>query len=194
MARPKGFDPSQALDSALQCFKRYGFHGASLTTLTTEMGVGRASLYATYGDKRTLFLATLAGYTDATVGYFEQRLANAENPLDEVRSVIRDIAAMSGCAEGRFGCFLVNATSELAANDDEIRAVVEQSFRRLENAYYDALVRAQREGTLSADKNPRALARFLFTSVVGLRLVGKTQPEPAILGDVAEIIVASLDR
>jgi TetR/AcrR family transcriptional repressor of nem operon len=192
MPRPKAFDPGQALDSALQCFKQHGFNGASLSTLTSQMGLGRASLYATYGDKRSLFLAALSDYADATIGYFERRLATADDVLGEIRSLVRDIASMSACAEGRFGCFLVNATSELAANDDEVRAFVERSFLRMENAYYDALVRAQRHGALAADKDPRVLARFLFTTVVGLRVVGKTRPDQRMLGDVAETIVACL--
>ena len=54
MARGKDFDPIEALDEAIACFKRTGYHGTSLSVLTGQMGIGRASMYATYGDKRSL--------------------------------------------------------------------------------------------------------------------------------------------
>jgi TetR/AcrR family transcriptional repressor of nem operon len=193
VARPKAFDPTRALDAALQCFKQHGFNGTSLSTLTNEMRVGRASLYATYGDKHALFLQALSDYADTTIGYFEQRLAAAADPLEEIRSVLRDVATLSSCEDGRFGCFLVNSTSELAANDETILRFVQSSFRRLEDAYYGALLRAQKEGKLGPDKDPRALARFVFTNVVGLRILGKAQLENGVLRDAAETAIALLE-
>jgi TetR/AcrR family transcriptional repressor of nem operon len=192
VARPKEFDPGRALDRALRCFKENGFHGASLCTLTQAMGVGRASLYATYGDKRALFMAALADYARATIDYFVGRLDAAEDPLEEIRSMLADTAARCAQPEGRFGCFLVNSTSELAANDEEVRRFVASRFERLEDAYFRALVRARDQGRLSAHRDPRALARFLFATVVGLRVVGKARPDPRLLRDIADSAVACL--
>ena len=194
MPRPKGFDPRRALDSALQCFKQHGFNGASLSTLTEQMGLGRASLYATYGDKRALFMTALADYADATIGFFLQRLAAAPDPLEEIRAILRDVAAFSTCDDGRFGCLLVNSTTELAANDEEVRAFVAKSFTRLEAGFAHALERAQRDGQLGADAKPTALARFLFATIIGLRVMGKARPDPTVLLDIADSALGCLDR
>lgn len=193
MPRPKEFDPTQALDSALECFKRHGFNGASMSTLTKEMGVGRASIYATYGDKRALFMNALTEYADATIGYFVAHLDAAEDPIEGIRSLVRNIAMWSACDDGRFGCFLVNSASELAANDPEIRAFVAQSFERIEGGYVRALERAREQGKIGADKDLRGLARFLCTVVVGLRVVGKARPDQQLLGDVAENALRCLE-
>ena len=186
MPRPKEFNPDHALDSALECFKRNGFNGASMSTLTKEMGVGRASIYATYGDKRALFMNALGEYTDATIGFFMARLEAAEDPIEGIRALVRDIAAWSACDDGRFGCFLINSTSELAANDPEIRAFVARSFERIENGYLRALERAQAQGAIGSDKDVRSLARLLCATVVGLRVIGKARPDAQLLGDIAE--------
>jgi TetR/AcrR family transcriptional repressor of nem operon len=191
--RPKEFDPGQALDSALECFKRNGFNGASMSTLTKEMGVGRASIYATYGDKRALFMNALAEYTDATIGFFVTRLDAAEDPIEGIRALVRDIALWSACDDGRFGCFLVNSASELAAIDPEVRAFVARSFERIEGGYLRALERAKEHGKIGADKDLRALARFLCAAVIGLRVVGKARPEPELLRDIAENALRCLE-
>jgi TetR/AcrR family transcriptional repressor of nem operon len=193
VSRPKEFNPDQALDSALECFKRHGFNGASMSTLTKEMGVGRASIYATYGDKRALFMNALTEYSDATIGFFVARLDAAEDPLEGIRSLVRDIASRSACDDGRFGCFLVNSASELAANDPEIRAFVARSFERIEAGYVRALERAREQGQIGADKDLRSLARFLCATVIGLRVLGKARPEPGLLGDVAENALRCLE-
>jgi len=193
MPRPKEFNPDHALDSALECFKRHGFNGASMSTLTKEMGVGRASIYATYGDKRALFMNALAEYTDATIGFFIARLDAAEDPIEGIRSLVRDIASWSACDDGRFGCFLVNSTSELAATDPEIRAFVARSFERIENGYLRALERARSRGAFGADRDLRSLARFLGATVIGLRVIGKARPDPEVLGDIAESALRCLE-
>jgi TetR/AcrR family transcriptional repressor of nem operon len=155
--------------------------------------VGRASLYATYGDKRALFMRALADYADTTIGFFVRRLDAAEDPLAEVRAIFHDIAAFSVCDDGRFGCFLVNSTAELAANDEEVRAFVTRSFERFEDAFTRALERARAAGALAADKNPRALARFLFATIVGIRVMGKARADLAVLEDIASSALACLE-
>ena len=66
MVRMKEFDPAEVRELAVQAFKRHGYHAAALDTLTDEMGIGRASLYATYGDKRALFRARSAATPTAS--------------------------------------------------------------------------------------------------------------------------------
>jgi TetR/AcrR family transcriptional repressor of nem operon len=194
MARPKAFDPKQALDSALHCFKQRGFNGASLSTLTQEMGVGRASLYATYGDKRALFMRALEDYAKATSGFFHQRLEAAEDPLAEIRAILHDVAAFSVCDDGRLGCFLVNSAAELAATDEEVRAFVAKSFERMEEGFANALARARAEGRLAADKDPVALGRFLFATVVGIRVLGKARADVNVLEDVVDSALSCLGQ
>lgn len=57
--RPKGFETTEALDRAADCFLERGYDGASIDDLTRAMGIARPSLYGTFGDKQRLFLASL---------------------------------------------------------------------------------------------------------------------------------------
>ena len=60
--RPREFDREAALDAAMQVFWEKGFEAASINDLTTAMNVNPPSLYAAFGDKETLFLATIEHY------------------------------------------------------------------------------------------------------------------------------------
>ena len=62
MARPKEFDPDDAMGEAMEAFWQHGYHATSVTDLLGEMKLNRGSLYGTFGDKKTLSLAALAEY------------------------------------------------------------------------------------------------------------------------------------
>src|SRR3569832_2596169 len=62
--RPRNFDELEALDQAIQVFWSKGYDGVTIDDLVDGMGVGRPSLYAVFGDKRTLFLRSLTAYAE----------------------------------------------------------------------------------------------------------------------------------
>ncbi|MEE8311666.1 MAG: TetR/AcrR family transcriptional regulator [Candidatus Binatia bacterium] len=193
MARVKEFDPDIALDRALECFKHHGYSGASMSTLTDAMGIGRASLYATYGDKHRLFEAALENYVEATVTFVRERLDAADNPLEGIRDVLRRVAEMAASDTKRRGCLLANSTAELASTDAEIRRFAAASFKRIEDTYHDALETARTDGLLPADKNPRALARFLVATMQSLRIIGKASRDRAALDDIVGTALTCLE-
>ncbi|MEZ0254576.1 MAG: TetR/AcrR family transcriptional regulator, partial [Chthoniobacter sp.] len=57
--RPRNFDEREALEKATRVFRSKGYDGVTIDDLVAGMGVGRPSLYAVFGDKRTIFLRVL---------------------------------------------------------------------------------------------------------------------------------------
>ena len=62
VARTKEFDPEAALRAALELFWERGYEATSMADLVGHMGVARASIYATFGGKRALYLKALDRY------------------------------------------------------------------------------------------------------------------------------------
>jgi AcrR family transcriptional regulator len=62
--RPRSFDERDALEKATRVFRSKGYDGVTIEDLVEGMGVGRPSLYAVFGDKRTLFLRVLRAYAE----------------------------------------------------------------------------------------------------------------------------------
>ena len=67
MARHKEFEREVVLEKAMATFWRYGYEGTSVQTLVENMGINRGSIYDTFGDKRSLFLAAIQHYNEAVV-------------------------------------------------------------------------------------------------------------------------------
>lgn len=60
--RPRAFDRDQALHRALEVFWRRGYEPASVAELCQAMGINPPSLYATFGNKSSLFLEAVRYY------------------------------------------------------------------------------------------------------------------------------------
>lgn len=194
MARTKEFDPDAALQAALELFWRRGYEATSMSDLVEHLGIGRASLYATFGSKHELYLKALERYEDARRPDFVRELNQPGPALPAVRSLVRRFAAESGDAELRLhGCFITNTAAELAPHDATAARRVERNWDGLETALHSTLVRAQAQGELSEGRDPLTLARMLLVLMQGFRVVGKASSDPARVRDAAEQALALLD-
>ncbi|MCX5380575.1 TetR/AcrR family transcriptional regulator [Streptomyces sp. NBC_00091] len=193
MARTKEFDPDAALQSALELFWRRGYEATSVADLVEHLGIGRASIYATFGSKHELYLKALDRYAETHHPLLLSELSAPGPALPAVRAVLRRFAAEAASpGERRTGCFLTNTAAELAPHDPAAARRVEVSWDRFETLLHSALVRAQGQGELAADRDPRALARMLLVLLQGIRVVGKASDDPARVRDAAEQALALL--
>ncbi|WP_371615163.1 TetR/AcrR family transcriptional regulator [Streptomyces sp. NBC_00454] len=194
MARTKEFDPDAALQSAVELFWRRGYEATSLADLVEHLGIGRASIYATFGSKHELYLKAMDRYAEAHNPPLLAELSQPGPALPAVRALVRRFAAEAGSPEGRLiGCFFTNTAAELGPHDPAAARRVEIGWDRVETPLHSALVRAQAQGELPADRDPRALARMLLVLMQGLRVVGKASSDPARVRDAAEQALALLD-
>lgn len=194
MARTKEFDPDAALQAALELFWRRGYEATSMSDLVEHLGIGRASIYATFGNKHELYLKALDRYQQTCDPQLLRELSRPGPALPAVRAVVRRFAAESAADERRLtGCFVVNTATELAPHDTAACRRVEHSWDQLETLLHSALLRAQAQGELDAGRDPRALARMLLVLMQGLRVVGKASADPARVRDAAEQALALLD-
>ncbi|MFF5263256.1 TetR/AcrR family transcriptional regulator [Actinomadura viridis] len=171
MARTKEFDPDQVLQRALELFWERGCENTSMADLVEHLGIARASLYATFGSKRELYLKALARYREATDTALVEALSQPGPVLPAVRDLIERYA------RDPRGCLVVNTAVELASRDDQAARCVEASWTHLEATLTSALTRARAQGELPADKDPRTLARFLLVIFQGMRVIART-PSP----------------
>src|SRR3954464_14608505 len=118
MARTKEFDPEAALQSALELFWQRGFEATSMSDLVEHLGIGRASLYATFGTKHELYLKALDRYVETRDPLLLAELSQPGPALPAVRAVVRRFAAEASSNEERLnGCFVTNTAAELAPHD-----------------------------------------------------------------------------
>jgi AcrR family transcriptional regulator len=105
--RPRGFDEKEALEKATLLFRSKGYDAVTIDDLVAAMGVGRPSLYAVFGDKRTIFLRVLRAYA-ATKGALTAKALLAPRTLRDSLAAFMRHAVEYATAEGSApGCLLL---------------------------------------------------------------------------------------
>lgn len=168
MARPKQFDPDNALDRAMHVFWHKGYEATSMDDLLTAMDINRGSLYDTFGGKRELFLKAMDRYcSGGGIGSGISILKQSGPALPLIRRFIDHMLNFSLSDPLRRGCMITNTVMELAPHEKDIAGKVAGRLRLAEGAFFELLARAKREGELAQDKDPRTLARVLVTMMQG---------------------------
>jgi TetR/AcrR family transcriptional repressor of nem operon len=193
MARTKEFDPDAVLDRALDLFWRRGYEATSMADLVEALGIGRASVYGTFGSKHDLYLAALERYQRLRDGQVLETLSRPGPALPAVRALVTDFAEQAARDDLRRGCLVTNTAVELAPHDAAAARRVEASWDTLEAGLTSALLRARAQGELTAGHDPRGLARMLLVLLQGIRVVGKAGGDAQRARDAAAQALTLLD-
>jgi TetR/AcrR family transcriptional repressor of nem operon len=192
LSRPREFDADAVLERAMRVFWRQGYHATSVDDLVRETGVNRASLYATFGDKHALFVASIRRYAETNLAVLKRSLHEAERAVDGIRAVVETFATISSSQAGAMGCLLGTATLELLPHDAEVTALVGRCYALRRKEFEVALARAQAQGDLRVDIDLPATAAYLVTHLQGMRMMGKMQPSRAHAMRAARVAYAAL--
>lgn len=194
MMRIKEFDPDQVTDVVMQVFWHKGFAATSVQDLVAATGLSRSSLYGTFKNKEALYQRALYRYHINTQKNID--LLSSDGPVKAIISQLfsRIIADEISDLQHR-GCFMANASLELAGHDEKIAQSVRDNFQRLQIAFERLIQRGQQSGELSSQHSARALALFFVNTIQGIRVLSKActeQNRQESLQNVVDIALNSL--
>jgi TetR/AcrR family transcriptional repressor of nem operon len=193
MPRPREFDTDTVLNQAMLRFWERGYRATSVEDLVKATGVNPGSLYGAFpGGKHTLFMKSLERYSRLVVPQQLGKLDEPDASVAEIRAYFDGLVDDLTSPAGRQGCMLVNSAIENAADDDEIAAVVRGHFARIEGCVARALDTAVRQGDVRATLDPVGAAKSLIASALGMMVVGKANPDRAVLTAIVESAFISL--
>jgi TetR/AcrR family transcriptional regulator, transcriptional repressor for nem operon len=193
MARTKDFDADEVLTKAVQLFWHKGYNGTSMQDLVDGLGISRSSLYDTYGDKHTLFLKALESYQASSSGAMCNVVSNNVSAKEAVRRLLEMATTELLIDKQHKGCFMVNAEVEVAPHDKEVSDLVCKNDQQVENAFYAAIKKGQDSGEITNRQDARALARFIFNTVKGIRVSAKSTTDKAFFEDIINLSLSVLD-
>ena len=193
MARPREFSKNEALEKAMQVFWAKGYRATSLSDLIHAMGLSKSSFYDAFGSKRALFLSAIDHYNHTVAaGSIAALIAEAGGGRAGIAAVFeRYLADMVDAGERR-GCFVNNSAIEMAPSDDQAAALVGAGLANLEEAFHGAVTKGQARGEIAPEREPRALARYLASSLNGLLVLAKVRPERTTLDEVVSLVLETL--
>lgn len=190
--RPREFDIENAVADAVQVFWNKGYAGSSLPDLLEGMNLTRGSFYKAFGDKRSLFIQALNRYSDTGAQETRILLQQEGSAIESIRQSLLRVAKLSQGENGRRGCLLIAAATELASHDDEIAETVRKIIQRLQKLYMDAIKKGQLSGEINPGKDCYQLARLLVNQIEGMRVVGKVDDEFSDINEMVELTLTIL--
>jgi AcrR family transcriptional regulator len=184
MARPKEFDQEKALRKAIRLFCRQGFAATSTDELMRVMGVGRQSMYDTFGDKRALFLRALEMYVTESVHSINVELERPGSALSAVQNALAIFAERNDLSSAE-GCMGLNAISEFGQRDADVTRITRNAAWMLRRTLVRMLARARNQGELSSDSDLDSMADFFESTLAGIRMAAKAGKSRQALRNIA---------
>lgn len=192
MARTKEFNEMEVLDKAIDLFWFKGYNGASMQDVVDSLGLSRSSIYDTFGDKHQLYIAALEQYRKQAAGGLINMVTQSTNPLQTIQQLFEMLSNDSVNAVCNKGCFMTNSTIELAPHDPQIHKIVKDNMQDIEEAFYNLVKKGQDLGEITNKQDARALARFLFNTISGIRVAAKSGAGKAVYQDIIEVTLSVL--
>lgn len=192
MGRPKQFDPDAAIEQAMDVFWRKGYAATTPQDLVDALGIGKGSLYNTFGSKHALFERALRRYRDSQAAALIEMLEESGPVKERLRSALWLLVEMDLADPDRRGCMAVNAAAELAGTDEVATELVRRMFDRTEEDFSALVEEGQRAGDITSGRDAGAAGSLLLTTVVGLRLMARVVEGPERLSRVIDATVDSL--
>jgi TetR/AcrR family transcriptional repressor of nem operon len=191
--RPLEFDPEEVLDAAIEVFWRNGYEATSMMDLLEAMSLSKSSLYQTFGGKRELFERCLDRYADWLSAKMARELDEAESGRSFIQNTFEAVANTAQQPEGAKGCLIANSANEFGQREPALAVPVANGLQRLSKVFMDAVIRAQSEGVISKDADPRVLANYLLGTMSGLRTMIKAGSDQHSAKGMVSLILNALE-
>jgi len=192
MARPRNFDEDSVLDAVAEAFWTHGYEGTSTRDLVQYTGLTQPSLYNAFGDKRALFLRALDHYLEHTLRERIQRLESSMPPDRAITAFFREIVERSVSDEHQQGCMLVNAALGMSPEDEEFRELIAEEMS-LMRAFFERCMKAGlKSGAIERVMSADAAATSLLAVLLGVRVLARVDPKPALLSNAVGPTLAML--
>jgi TetR/AcrR family transcriptional regulator, transcriptional repressor for nem operon len=172
--RPRGFDEQRALARAQDVFWTRGYEATSVQDLVDALAVQRGSLYAAFGDKRSLYLKAVSLYARENRARLETALETGP-VLPTLRRMLAqpDILTSASASPEPRGCLVGNTTAQLVPGDEAAKILVAAAFEGFIDVVAAALRRGQAAGEVSAAVAPEVQAQLLLLLFQGSALVSR---------------------
>jgi AcrR family transcriptional regulator len=167
--RPKQFDEGEALERAMYVFWKKGYEGTSMSDLTAAMEINPPSLYRTFGNKEALFWKALARYGEGRAAYVMECLQEP-TAFEVVKARLDGAVQTMTDPRHPWGCLATQAAATCGDEGESVRRGLISVRAGTQAAMAERFERARAEGDLPEECDPKALACYISTLVLGISM------------------------
>lgn len=189
--RPRGFDVEAALARAMEVFWNKGYEGASMTDLTTAMGIVSPSLYAAFGSKEALFQQALDYYKVTEGKEIWGCLAQSGTAFEAIECYLMQTARVFTRRGKPPGCLIVLSALHPAEHSSTVRQKLIEMRRRNVEDIKRRLQMGGASGEISPEADLGAIARYYVTVQQGMSIQARDGASRRELETIARAALAS---
>lgn len=189
----KQFDEEEALKQAMCAFWAKGYEATSMSELMKAMGIGKKSLYDTFGNKHELFLKSFQLFLRIEGKRIDSTLNQPGSPMQNLRSLLRYWEREHG-KPGSHGCFIGTNIADFDILNSEVASMFRNALSGIESMFFDVLKRAQDAGELTDQASPRDLARMMICLMQGSAIVSRVQEKGTMQRSAFTAVLALLNN
>ncbi|XVJ71265.1 MAG: TetR/AcrR family transcriptional regulator [Rhizobacter sp.] len=192
MPRERQFDANDVIDRAADVFLVHGYEATSMAMLCEATGLGKQSLYNSFGDKKALYLQAV----DCSVARMASLAAQMQNAPSGRAAIQAFFEAMVNlCTNGRLAdqsCIVSHGLLE-SSQDRELRVALQNKWHQSHELLRGQVERGQRDGSIAYAGPSASAADLLMVVVSGLRVSARVQTDASQLLATATMALAVLD-
>lgn len=189
--RPREFNKPEVLDAAMNVFWLKGYEACSTEDLCSSTGLGRGSLYNTFGSKHELYEQTLQRYHEHWI-QVQTAILEQPGPVKERLRGLLEWAVEKDFEDSSNGCFLINATMERGRTDSIVEVWSNRHVECLESVLNRVIEKGIESGEITSDRSALELSRTFICSYYGLRTLNVTTQNRDMAEQIVEGTMANI--
>lgn len=164
-----------------------------MQTLVDTMGVNRASMYQTFGNKDALFTAAMQQYIESSLQYIKGLFEAKDSPLQNIENLLHKLVNQS--ISNKFsGCFVGNTAAELAPHRADIAKQVRDFWLEFEKMFERALQQARQKQEIKQDIDIKKMASLINSTLQGLLLKSKAEYDQTLLSNDIDCLISMIKK
>ncbi len=177
MPRQKEYDVDIVLEKAMHIFWKNGYKTTSVRMLEKEMEINQFSIYASFKDKRNLFIESLGLYKEYVRIHRFENLLKEDAGFKNIEEFFLDLSNNFNPGKSSKGCLIVNTACEIGEQDELIAKEVSDYFSFIKEMFKRILIRSRENGEISRNADVEKYSNYLLGIMQSLSLGGKVLQE-----------------
>lgn len=190
MPRSKSYNPDHVLEKAMCVFWENGYEATTVRLLEKEMGINQFSIYASFNDKKNLFIESLRHYKHHIEKNVFNVLLRDNADISDIELFLNEFSEK--VRDGKFmnGCLMVNTIAEIGRKDEIIHNEVKRYFDFVGEMFKEILGRSQRKGDISLDADVEKCSGYLVGIMQGLSVASKVMSQKQLCDFINMAIIS----
>lgn len=193
MPRSIEFDRNDVLTHCMHVFWDLGFDATSITNLENATGLGRTSLYNSFGNKEELFEQVIDHYIETQCVYWTDILLSQDTFTDGVDKLVSTMINENLDINMPTGCLITYSAAGIDKHSAEIRDRICGGHRTMIDGITVGLKNGVKAGEFTTELDIDSVALFLLNNFQGIMVLSRTIGSKKNLNEIKKIMLNTLN-